>query len=92
MPGQVPANIVKQRAVLLRNIAAEKKAGFLSRQVGRNLQVLVQGFDETAQICSGISRNYVLSKFRGNKEIINSEQIVKIDRVIGEHVTGDWVN
>jgi threonylcarbamoyladenosine tRNA methylthiotransferase MtaB len=92
MPGQVPSNIVKQRAVLLRNIAAKKNSRFLSQQVGKNLQVLVQGFDEKAQICSGISRNYVLSKFTGNKEIINSEQIVMIDGVIGEHVTGDRVN
>ncbi|MBL0225613.1 MAG: tRNA (N(6)-L-threonylcarbamoyladenosine(37)-C(2))-methylthiotransferase MtaB [Geobacteraceae bacterium] len=92
MPGQVPANTVKQRAVLLRNIAAEKKAGFLSQQVGRKLQVLVQGYNETSQICNGISKNYVTVKFSGDREMINSEQMVKIDRVIGDHVTGERVN
>jgi threonylcarbamoyladenosine tRNA methylthiotransferase MtaB len=89
---QLPANTVKQRAALLRNIAAGKKAGFLSQQIGKELQVLVQGFDETSRICNGISRNYVISRFVGNKGMINSEQRVKIDRVVGEQVTGEVVN
>jgi threonylcarbamoyladenosine tRNA methylthiotransferase MtaB len=88
MSGQVPGNVINKRAALLRGSAAVKKAGFLKRQVGRELQVLVQGYGETSGVCNGISRNYVMVKFPGRKEIINTEQVVRVDGVAGEHVTG----
>jgi threonylcarbamoyladenosine tRNA methylthiotransferase MtaB len=91
MSGQVPGNVINKRAALLRGSAAGKKEGFLKRQVGRKLQVLVQGYDETSGVCNGISRNYVIVKFQGRKEMINTEQVVKVDEIAGEHVTGKIV-
>ncbi len=91
MPEQLPANIISRRAGLLRNSAAGKKAEFLSRQVGRDLLVLVQGCNETSSICNGISGNYVNVKFSGGKEMINTEQVVKVDGIVGGHVTGKIV-
>jgi len=88
LPGQVPGNVIKKRAELLRDCAAGKKAAFLKRQLGRELQVLVQGYDETSGVCNGISRNYVAVRFPGQKEMINTEQVLKVDGVAGEHVTG----
>lgn len=88
LPGQVPGNVIKKRAEVLRDCAAGKKAGFLSKQVGRGLQVLVQGYDETSGGCSGISRNYVTVRFPGHKGMINTEQAVTVDGVDGEHVGG----
>jgi threonylcarbamoyladenosine tRNA methylthiotransferase MtaB len=88
LPDQVAPQVIKQRAELLRAIAAEKKATFLAAQTGKNLQVLVQGFDESNGMCSGISRNYVTVKFPGNKDIINTEQSVKIDAIAGESARG----
>jgi threonylcarbamoyladenosine tRNA methylthiotransferase MtaB len=88
MPGQVPGNVIKKRAELLRDCAARKKDGFLSRQVGHEVMVLVQGFDEKSLICNGISNNYVTVRFQGQKGMINSEQEVSVDGVAGEHVTG----
>lgn len=87
-PGQVPGNVIKKRAEVLRDCAAGKKTGFLSEQVGRELQVLVQGYDETSGVCNGISSNYVIVKFSGRKEMINTEQAVKVDGVDSEHVSG----
>lgn len=88
MKEQIPGNIIKERAESLRNIATEKKRGFLARQSGRELQVLVQGFDETSGVCNGISRNYITVKFPGHKEMINTEQTVKIEAIDGESARG----
>jgi threonylcarbamoyladenosine tRNA methylthiotransferase MtaB len=92
MPGQVPGNVINKRAAFLRDSAAGKKAGFLSRQVGRELQVLVQGCDESSGVCNGISRNYVMVRFSEQKGMINTEQVVKVDDIVGEHVTGKIVS
>ena len=88
MPGQVPAYVIKKRAELLRKSAAGKKTGFLQKQVGQKLQVLVQGYDKTSGNCSGISRNYVTLRFPGQSVMINSEQVVLVEGVVGEYVTG----
>jgi len=88
LPGQVPPGVIKQRAEQLRTIASEKKAAFLARQTGSKLQVLVQSFNATTEICSGISRNYVTVAFQGTKEMINTEQRVKVESVTGESARG----
>jgi threonylcarbamoyladenosine tRNA methylthiotransferase MtaB len=88
LPGQIPGNVINKRAAFLRGSAAGKKAGFLKKQVGRELPVLVQGFDSNSSVCNGISRNYVTVRFPGHKRMINTEQTVKVDGVAGEHATG----
>jgi threonylcarbamoyladenosine tRNA methylthiotransferase MtaB len=88
LPGQIPGNVINKRAALLRGSAAGKKAGFLKKQVGCELPVLVQGCDTTSGICNGISRNYVTVRFPGHKGMVNTEQAVMVDGVAGEHVTG----
>jgi threonylcarbamoyladenosine tRNA methylthiotransferase MtaB len=91
MPGQIPAHVIKKRAELLRNSAAGKKAGFFQKQVGAKLQVLVQGYDKTSGMCSGISNNYITVRFPGQSVMINSEHVVLVDGVAGEHVTGQTI-
>ena len=91
MPGQISPRVIKQRAELLRNCAAIKKEDFLRTQMGRKLDVLVQGFEENTITCNGISRNYVTVKFSGNGEMINTEQVVLVTGVSGEHVIGERV-
>ena len=88
LPGQVPPQVIKERAEQLRQIAAEKKRDFLAGQAGKKLQVLVQGFDETTGTCRGISRNYVTVTFSGNKVMINTERRVKLDAIAGESACG----
>jgi threonylcarbamoyladenosine tRNA methylthiotransferase MtaB len=88
MPGQVPAHVIKKRAELLRAGAAGKKAGFLAKQVGCKLNVLVQGYDTNNSIYNGISKNYVMVQFQGQTGLINSEQVVLVDGVAEGHVTG----
>jgi threonylcarbamoyladenosine tRNA methylthiotransferase MtaB len=88
LPGQVPGNVINKRAALLRGAAAQKKAGFLEKQLGCNLMVLVQGYDDNSMICNGISKNYVMVKFSGHPGIINSEQVIRVTGGVSEYVTG----
>ena len=73
LPGQVGANIIKDRSEMLRKVAAAKKELFLKRFVGRELQVLVQGYDAKSGLCRGLSRNYITTGFTGNAGMINRE-------------------
>jgi threonylcarbamoyladenosine tRNA methylthiotransferase MtaB len=88
MSGQIPGSVIKKRAELLRDCAGQKMAGFLSKQVGQELQVLVQGYDDNSMTCNGISNNYVIVKFAGQKDFINTEQVVTVTGVSEEHVIG----
>jgi threonylcarbamoyladenosine tRNA methylthiotransferase MtaB len=88
MDGQVPANVIKNRAEIVRNCAAAKKDSFLRKQVGIELQVLVQGCNTNNSICNGISRNYVTVEFPGRGDIFNTEQRVMAEHVNGEQVVG----
>ena len=88
LPGQVAGNVIKKRAELLRDCAAGKKAGFLKRQVGNGIEVLVQGYNANTSMCRGISRNYINVVFPGQAAMKNTELRVIVDGVAGEQVTG----
>ena len=91
MPGQMPPQVIKERAEQLRKIASEKKRRFLAHQVGAELQALVQGFNDDSRTCNGITRNYVTVTFAGTREMINSEHTVKVVSFTGDQVTGTLV-
>jgi tRNA A37 methylthiotransferase MiaB len=76
MPGQVKSHVVKERAEQLRIVASRKKEAFLQCQVGKALQVLVQGHDEKSGLCRGLSRNYITVEFAGSEEVLNREVTV----------------
>ncbi len=78
MAGQLPSLLIKERAARLRAVAERKKFEFLRRQVGRTLEVLVQGFNQNTSICNGLSRNYVAVTFAGESELINREVLVNV--------------
>jgi threonylcarbamoyladenosine tRNA methylthiotransferase MtaB len=91
MPGQVPAHVIKRRAQLLRNSAARKKVAFLHKQAGKKLRVLVQEYDKTTGFCNGISINYATVCFPGQSVMINTEQMVLVDGVGDENVSGQTI-
>ena len=78
MPGQIPSHLIKKRAAILRSIAEVKKRGFLERMIGHKLDVLVHGFDSNTRICKGLSRNYVVTLFKGEEAYINQELRVNV--------------
>jgi threonylcarbamoyladenosine tRNA methylthiotransferase MtaB len=71
LAGQVAANCIKERAARLRTIAAAKKGAFLEKELGRELQVLVQGYDANIGICRGLSENYISVAFAGTEGMLN---------------------
>jgi threonylcarbamoyladenosine tRNA methylthiotransferase MtaB len=79
MPGHIPARIVTERAARMRSIATLKKRSFLERFIGRELDVLVQGGNDTSGICRGLSRNYISVSFPVEKLQINEEVSVLIN-------------
>lgn len=88
MPGQLSAGIIKERAAIMRDVAEHKKAAFLERFVGRELQVLIQGYNPKTMQCKGLSRNYIEVHFSGSEEMINREQTVKTIACDGKSCSG----
>ena len=88
MPGHLPAHIVTERAARLRGIAKRKKAEFLGRFVGKEIEVLVQGYNDKSDVCRGLSRNYIPASFPGGKSRVNEEVSVMITGCNGDVCTG----
>jgi threonylcarbamoyladenosine tRNA methylthiotransferase MtaB len=72
MPGQLPPDRIKKRAEIVRHLAEEKKHHFLQQQVGRELTVLVQGYDAKTRRCKGLAENYTTVLFAGTQDMKNS--------------------
>jgi threonylcarbamoyladenosine tRNA methylthiotransferase MtaB len=88
MPGHLPAHIVTERAARLRSIAKRKKAEFLERFVGKEIAVLVQGYNDKTGVCRGLSRNYITVSFPGVKALVNEEVSVLISCCDGDGCSG----
>ncbi len=88
MPGHVPDRIVTERAARLRGIAAEKKSAFLQRFAGKELTVLVQGFNDKTGVCRGLTRNYITVSFPGTKDLVNEEVSITIESCDGQACSG----
>lgn len=88
MPDQIPPQIIKERAAILRKIAEQKKGLFLHRFSGRSLQVLTQGYDTKNMIYRGLSRNYIEVSFPGPAGLINQELSVNIEECGGNSCIG----
>jgi len=81
LPAQVAANVIKERAERLRSVAAAKKAVFLDKNLGRELLVLVQGYDEKKGLCRGLARNYITVAFAGDEGMLNREFAVRVEQM-----------
>ena len=80
MPEHVPDRIVTKRAARLRSIAKLKKTVFLERFVGKELDLLVHGYNDKSGICRGLSRNYISASFPGEKSLVKEEVSILINR------------
>jgi threonylcarbamoyladenosine tRNA methylthiotransferase MtaB len=88
LPDQVPPKVIKTRAGILRAIADQKKNSFLESQLGRQLEVLVQGHNSSNGVCRGISRNYVNVIFPAQTGETNIERTILATGAERNHVTG----
>jgi threonylcarbamoyladenosine tRNA methylthiotransferase MtaB len=64
MEGQVPGNLVRERAARLRTTGREKNRAFAQRFVGQVLEVVVEG-EKVNGSYKGLSRNYLAILFAG---------------------------
>jgi len=80
MPDQVASQVVKKRAQQLRQVADGKRSLFLERFKGRDLRVLVQGYDSRNRLCRGLGRNYLTVAFPGGPGMENREMVVRVEK------------
>ncbi|HEY7746555.1 MAG TPA: tRNA (N(6)-L-threonylcarbamoyladenosine(37)-C(2))-methylthiotransferase MtaB [Desulfuromonadales bacterium] len=62
MPGQLPGDVVKARAVVLRSLGEAKLRAFAAGFVGRTLDVVVEA-GRVKGLSRGVSRNYLTVRF-----------------------------
>lgn len=91
MPGQLPGQIIKERAAILRKVAGLKKREFMERFIGRELDVLVQGYNRKTSECNGLTSNYLSVRFAGGPKMINRLLTVRILGCNGEYCSGEAV-
>lgn len=81
MPGHLNPAVINERAAVLRGIASKKKELFLLRNVGRQILVLGQQYNEKTGLVTGISREYIQACFKGCGTDINVELPVLVERI-----------
>lgn len=74
---QLPAELIRRRAALLRGIGESKQRRFCERFVGRILEVVVEGGD-VGGYSRGLSRNYLSITFRTDEQLQGKRAWVKI--------------
>jgi threonylcarbamoyladenosine tRNA methylthiotransferase MtaB len=74
---QLPGDLIKRRAGILRGIAEEKNRQFCERFIGRILEVVVEGGDMDGY-SRGLSRNYLSITFRSIATLQGKRAWVKV--------------
>jgi threonylcarbamoyladenosine tRNA methylthiotransferase MtaB len=78
---KVPKTIKKERALVLRNLNAQKKQEYATRFLGEKLNVLVEkDKDKKTGMMKGFSQNYLPFLFSGSSSAINSIVTVQADK------------
>jgi len=91
MPGHLKPGIIKERAELLRKIAAEKRAAFQQRFINKPLPVLGQRHNPLTKQVIGLSRNYLEVCYPGSAQLLNQEVVVQIDGLEHSLLTGNTI-
>ena len=88
MPGHLKPGIIKERAEQLRTLAAEKRAAFQQRFIGRSLPVLGQRHNTVTGQVTGLSRNYLEVCYPAAASLLNHEVTVHVDRLHNNYLYG----
>ena len=78
MAGQLPGDLIRERAALLRRIGEAKHADFSRRFIGRALEMVVEGGGE-GERRKGLSGNYLSVRFDGPRELAGSVVQVEVE-------------
>jgi threonylcarbamoyladenosine tRNA methylthiotransferase MtaB len=69
MGQQVPAHVARKRSRILRDLIAEKKLAFMSRFIGKPVELItlnVTGSDREGEYTEGLTDNYLPVRLQGN--------------------------
>jgi threonylcarbamoyladenosine tRNA methylthiotransferase MtaB len=89
MPGQVPAEVIRERMRILRQLSDHKKQTFFERHAGFCMDVLVEGrHDRSTGLLRGITANYIPVLFTGNDALMGTLQRVTLDGIEGSAMRG----
>ncbi len=69
MSKQVPAHVARERSRILRDLIAEKKLAFMSRFIGKPVELItlnVTGGDHEGKYTEGLTDNYLAVRLQGN--------------------------
>jgi threonylcarbamoyladenosine tRNA methylthiotransferase MtaB len=77
MPGQLPGDVVKARAALLRGLGEAKLRAFAAGFVGQTLEVVVEA-GGVKGLCRGVSRNYLTVRFPGEADLAGKAIAVRV--------------
>jgi threonylcarbamoyladenosine tRNA methylthiotransferase MtaB len=80
MDGQVPVEIRKERSRRMHELAHEKQTHFQQQHLNTVRQVLFEAM-ETKGLMSGFTDNYIKVEIPFQKNLINSTQPVKLERI-----------
>jgi threonylcarbamoyladenosine tRNA methylthiotransferase MtaB len=86
MSGSVSGEMIKRRALVLRELGEVKRRRFAASTIGRELKVLLE--ERKAGRLEGYSRNYVRVLTDGPDQLVNSEVAVEASFVQGVAVSG----
>jgi threonylcarbamoyladenosine tRNA methylthiotransferase MtaB len=90
MPGQLPGDVVKARASLLRSLGEAKLRAFAAGFVGRRLEVVVEAGGAKG-LCRGVSRNYLTVRFPGEATLAGKAVVVRIAGSDAEGLKGELI-
>jgi threonylcarbamoyladenosine tRNA methylthiotransferase MtaB len=80
MGGQVPPEVIKERAAQLRALGSAKLDAFTRSFIGRELEVVVEGGGKGG-VLRGISRNYLSIRFAGDLTLVGKAVAVRLVNV-----------
>jgi threonylcarbamoyladenosine tRNA methylthiotransferase MtaB len=91
-PEKVPAGVIKERCIKIRNLGASKKGVFYRKSEGTETDILIEDKrDYKSGLLKGLSSNYIPVLVGGEDRIRNSIVRVRIDKSFENHVTGQII-
>ena len=91
MPGTVPHDIRKQRTLALRKLSQKKRAEFHKSQTGSIQTVIPETYDKQRSVWKGWTDNYVNVLLKGNKNLPQIPQRVKLIEQEGESILAELI-
>jgi tRNA A37 methylthiotransferase MiaB len=87
----LPANVIRERALIMRELGRAKKTPFLESQLGHVREVLVEGPGPRPGWLQGLSDHYLRVIFPGPLAWRNRRVMVRFTRRQGEVLVGEGV-